>query len=293
MSKPTIENSGTEELPVHIYAAGKKMGPFKIFLSLFKEFSAAHALGFRFAERNIRARYRQSVFGMLWAFLPPLATALIWIILNKSNVIKMNDVGVPYPVFVITGTMLWSVFSNAMLMPMQVMQANRGILVKINFPREALLINAFYEILFNTCITFVIIILELLLFHVHLSWNSLLFVPGVFLLVILGMSFGLLLLPLSFLYKDVQFALPTLLQFAMYLTPVVYAKPIFSGAIKILKFNPISPVLTSARAWLLGLDTVAPFWQIGSVIGIALFLLFIGLILQRITIEILIERMGS
>jgi lipopolysaccharide transport system permease protein len=280
-------------LPVHTYSSERKFGLLKTFRSLIREFPVAHSLGFRFAERTIKSRYRQSLLGVLWAFLPPISTAIIWIILYESRVVNISDVGAPYPLFVITGTMLWSVFSTALLMPMQIMQANRSILVKINFPREALLVNAFYEILFNTGIAFIIIIAELLIFGVPVNFYSLLFIPAVFLLILLGMALGLLLLPVSLLYKDVQFALPSVLQFAMYLTPVVYATPIYKGAGKILALNPVTPVLTSARAWLLGLDLSVPTWHIIMVAGITLVLLFLGIILQRITVAILIERMGS
>jgi lipopolysaccharide transport system permease protein len=282
-----------EKTEVHVYSAGRHTRGVSLFRSLIREFPAAHALGYRLAERNIRARYRQSALGILWAFFPPLATALVWIILYSSNVVKLGDVGVSYPLFVITGTITWSVFSNAVLMPMQTVQANRGILVKINFPREAILINAFYEIAFNTLITFVIIAVELLVFRVGVTWQSLLFIPGVFLLLLLGVSLGLLLLPFSVLYKDIQFALPSVLQFAMYITPVVYARPAYTGATRILSYNPVSHVLTTSRACLLGLDTVSPGWQIGAIAGATLVLLLIGVMMQRLTIEILIERMGG
>ena len=238
-------------------------------------------------------RSRQSALGFLWAFLPPIATAAIWIIISGLGVIKIGDVGAPYPLFVLTGTMLWSVFSSALLMPMQVMQNNRSILVKINFPREALIINAFYEILFNATIALLIIILELIFFRVHLTFHSFLFIPGMFLLILLGMSLGLLVLPFSLLYRDVQFALPAVLQFAMYLTPVVYAKPLYKGFAKIMAYNPVTPVLTSARAHLLGMANDVPHWHIGAVLGVSVVLLLIGIVLQRITVEILIERMGS
>ena len=285
--------SSFSRMPVHHYSSRRKFGIIATFKSFIKELPISHSLGFRFAERNIKSRYRQSIFGILWAFLPPLATAIIWIILNEAKVISVGDVGAPYPLFVITGTMLWSVFSNAVMMPMQVMQTNRNILVKINFPREALVINAFYEILFNAGVAFIIIILELIFFQVHLTVESLLFIPAIFMLILLGMALGLLILPFSLLYRDIQFALPPLLQFGMYLTPVVYAKPLYEGATKLMALNPVTPVLVSARAWLLGLDTALPAPHILIVLGISVVLLLLGLILQRITVEILIERMGS
>lgn len=286
--------SSASELPLHIYSSDKKNSSIRtVFKNIRKEFPAAHSLGWRFAERNFKAKYRQSVLGIFWSFLPPIATSILWIVLNKTSVVNFGNVGVPYPLFVLTGTILWSVFSNAMLMPMQVMQANRNILVKINFPREALLVNAFYEIVLNTLFSLIVIVVGIIIFPVHLTAGAFLFFPSVVILIMLGMSFGLLLLPVSILYKDIQFGLPTLLQFAMYLTPVIYPRPEYSGAAKILKLNPVSPVLTNARAWILNMHDVFPVWQVVSIAGIAFILLLLGIFIQRIVIEILIERMGS
>jgi lipopolysaccharide transport system permease protein len=233
------------------------------------------------------------VLGILWALLPPLATAAIWIILQQNNIVLLNNTGGNYALFVITGTMLWSVFSNAVLMPIQTIQANTGILVKINFPREALMITAFYEILFNTAVALIIIVAEMVFFQVPITLQTFLFFPAIFLLIIMGMCIGLLILPVAMLYKDIQFVLPTVLQFAMYLTPVVYATPVFTGAAKILSLNPVSPVLTCGRDWLLGLNATIDLGQLGFIAFASVAVLTLGIILQRIAIEILIERMGT
>jgi lipopolysaccharide transport system permease protein len=288
------QNSKELPLRVHVYSSDSSQYNFlQTLKNIVKEFPAAHSLGYRFAYRNISTRYRQSIFGILWAFLPPLATATIWIILNAANVIKLGDVGAPYPLFVITGTMLWSVFANAVLMPQQIIQANKSILVKINFPREALLINAFYEILFNAIISLVVISVFMVFFKVHLTWNCLLIFPGIFLMMVFGMSIGLLLLPFSMLYKDIQFVLPSALQFAMFLTPVVYATLPVSGIGKIIRYNPVTPLLTQTRSALLNMDVFVPAWHIGVVAALAFVFLILGIFLQRITMQTLIERMGS
>jgi lipopolysaccharide transport system permease protein len=283
----------TSKLPVHLYAASGRTDVFKTLKKIYKEFPVAHALGFRFAERNIRARYRQSLLGVLWALVPPLATAAIWIFLNQKNIVTLNHTGSNYPLFVITGTMLWSVFSTAVIQPIQTIQANAPILVKINFPRESLIITAFYEISFNALITLVIIVAEVIIFKVPITLNTLLFFPAMLVLILLGMCFGLMVLPLALLYKDVQFALPTFLQLAMYATPVVYATTEFSGALKILSLNPVTPVLTSARDWLLGVNLNPPLWPLMLITLASIFILMMGMVLQRIAMEILIERMGT
>ena len=280
-------------MQIQEYSADSKSNLWRTLKAIGKEFPVAHALGFRFAQRNIRARYRQSLFGILWALLPPLATAAIWIFLNQKNIVTLQHTGSNYALFVITGTMLWSVFSNAVIMPIQSIQANAPILVKVNFPREALIITAFYEIVFTSLISLLIIIAEIVIFQVPVTWYTFLFIPATLVLIMLGMCVGLLLLPFAMLYKDIQFALPVFLQIAMYATPVVYATTQFSSTFKILALNPVSPVLVSGRDWLLGGQDLAPLLTLGWIGVVVIIILLAGFVLQRIAMEILIERMGT
>ena len=280
-------------MQTRLYSAKSKSNVWSTLTAIVKEFPVAHALGYRFAQRNIRARYRQSLLGIVWALIPPLATAAIWIFLNQKNIVTLDYTGHSYALFVITGTMLWSVFSTAVTMPIQSMQANAPILVKVNFPREALVITAFYEILFTSIISLAIILAEIIFFQIPITVYTLLFFPAVFVLILLGMCFGLFLLPFAILYKDIQFALPTFLQIAMYATPVVYATSDFSGVFKLFELNPVSPVLVSAREWLLGLQSTEGLLTLGIIGVVAIVILTAGFILQRIAMEILIERMGT
>lgn len=280
-------------MQIQVYSANSKSNLWRTLKAIGKEFPVAHALGFRFAERNIRARYRQSLLGIIWALIPPLATAGIWIFLNQKNIVTLNHTGSNYALFVITGTMLWSVFSAAVTMPIQSIQANAPILVKVNFPREALMITAFYEIVFTSLISLVVIAAEILIFQVPVTWYTFLAIPAIFLLIMLGMCFGLFLLPFAVLYKDIQFALPAFLQIAMYATPVVYATTEFSGVFRIFALNPVSPVLVSGRDWLLGMQSSQGLLSLGCIGLVVIVILVAGFILQRIAMEILIERMGA
>ena len=280
-------------MQIQVYSAKSKSNLWRTLKAIGKEFPVAHALGFRFAERNIKARYRQSLLGIFWALIPPMATAAIWIFLNQKNIVTLNHTGSSYALFVITGTMLWSVFSNAVIMPIQSIQANGPILVKVNFPREALMITAFYEIVFTSLISLLIIVAEIIIFQIPVTAYTFLFIPAVLVLIMLGMCFGLLLLPFAVLYKDIQFALPTFLQIAMYATPVVYATTEFNGVFKIFALNPVSPVLVSARDWILGLESAAGLPTLAVICLVTIIILIAGFIMQRIAMEILIERMGT
>ena len=55
------------------------------------------------AVRDIKARYRQSYLGFVWAFIMPLTTGIVWVFLSSSGTIRLTDTGVPYPVSHVVG----------------------------------------------------------------------------------------------------------------------------------------------------------------------------------------------
>ena len=109
------------------------------------------------AVRDIKSQYRQSYLGMIWIVVTPLATAAIWIFLNNSGTLRISDTGIPYPVYAFSGTLLWSIITEAINAPMNSTNAARGILSKINFPKEALIISGVYKLLFNSGIKIVLL----------------------------------------------------------------------------------------------------------------------------------------
>ncbi len=253
----------------------------------------AHELGFRLFKRNLKALYRQSFLGFAWALLPPLATAVLWIFLRSNNVISVQDTGVSYSVFVITGTMLWQIFSEAILAPLTQVTDNKIMLSKINIPREGLLLSGLYQLIFNTLIKILLLTCVFLYFHQTISLSSIIFAPvGLFAIVLAGFSIGLLLTPLGMLYQDINRGLGVLLPFFMYLTPTVY--PVSREGVigLIMRFNPIATFITQTRNWL----TAQPvfdiqFFWIYTVIFSLVFL--VALVLFRLSMPIIIERIGS
>ncbi len=266
---------------------------FAIWKSIFKEFPLSHGLGFRLASRNITARYRRSLLGIFWAFLPPLATSVVWIILDNQRIVNFASTEIPYPVFVVLGTTLWQVFTSSVLIPLQTVNANKPILTKINFPREAVLVNAFYEILFTVFIGAVIVVLMLLFTGTNPGWSGLLYIPFVLQLMLIGMTISLFLLPVSLLFQDIQFVLPSVLQFVMYLTPVIYPKPFFSSFGWLFKYNPVGQSIQFIRSGLTGTANDVLLSDMLLTFGVTSLFFIVGIVLYRITMEVLIERMGS
>ncbi len=251
-----------------------------------------HALGYRLFLRNLKGMYRQSLLGIFWSVIPPLVTSLIWIFLNGQRVVDIDVPGISYPLFVIIGTILWQTFAEGVNGPVRGVTMGKSMLAKINFPRESLILSGIYEVIFNVLIKIGLIALVFVAFQQMPAWSTLFGLLGFASLILLGSTIGLLLTPLAMLYNDIQKGIVIVLQFAIYLTPVIYPEPKSGLAAQLMQFNPVAPLLTTTRNLLIGaptpnLDTF--FWVSGA--SVVLFLL--GLLVYRLAMPIIIERIGS
>ena len=249
-------------------------------------------LASRLTIRDIKALYRQSFLGILWAFILHISNTLVWIFLNNTGIVSMGNTVIPYGVYVFSGTMIWAIFMESMQAPLDKTTLNKSILAKVNFPREAIIMASVYHGLFNAGIKVVILLLALLIMDFPLSWSVLLFPVGVLALVLAGTVIGLLLTPLGILYSDISKGIPLVMQFLMYTTPVVFAMPFEGIAAKIIHLNPLTPLLVTTRDWLTGIQ---PVFINGFIWVTAFMILFflVFLIAYRLAMPILVERMNA
>lgn len=259
---------------------------------MWRDLISSRDLSWRLAVRDTKGLYRQSFLGILWAFFTPLMNTLVWVFMNSTGVVNIPDTGIPYPVYVFTGTMLWSVLLESMTSPLQQTQAAQGIMTKINFPKEALIVSGVYKILFNTGIKLVLIIAAMLFMGVVPDAHLALFPLALMALILCGTAAGLFLTPVGMLYSDIGKALPLLMQFLMYFSPVVYVAPKTGTLATLIAWNPITPLMTTARNWLTGMPAEDPVY-FAVICGVALLLLFFGWLLYRLSIPIIVERMTS
>lgn len=254
-------------------------------------FAAGRELAWRLLQRNLRGMYRQTVLGIIWAFLPPLANALIWIFLNAQNVVGFADqIAVPYPLYVLTGMVIWQSFVEALQMPLNVIRQNRSMISKLNFPREALLLVGWGEMLLNLAIRFLVLIPLLLIYRADVGWAALLLPIAAVMLIVLGTAIGLCLMPIGVLYQDIERILMIGLPLWMVLTPIIYAS---TDVPKWLQWiNPAAGLLMLGRDALL-----TGSLQHGAMAALyaaaALPLLFVGVIVYRVSLPILIERVPT
>jgi lipopolysaccharide transport system permease protein len=244
------------------------------------------------AERDIKAQYRQSYLGVVWAFITPLATAAVWIFLSNSGTVRLSDTGIPYPVYAFSGTLIWSIILASINSPMLSTQAAKGILTKINFPKEALLLSGIYKLLFDSSIKIILLVLFVFVYGVGFHWSLLMFPIAMLGAILFGTTLGLFVTPMGLLYKDIGKIISFGMQFLMYITPVVYAIP-KTGIMKIImSWNPITPIVLTARDLVVGF-TPEHLTYFLVVLAACVPLLFLGLIIYRISIPIIVERLSA
>lgn len=260
--------------------------------AIIKDIKPAHELAKRLFTRDIKAQYRQSYLGFFWLITPPLLTAGLWIFLNKTNVINLANTDIPYPLFVMIGTILWQIFAESVNQPLYSVQSNRSIFTKINFPREALLLSGFYSILFNLLPKILVLALAFYFFKLEPTLSLIYFPLGILIISLFGFAIGVLLTPIGMLLNDVSRGIGVILPFAMYLTPVIYPAPTTGYAALFMQYNPLATLINSSRDWLSGHLTYIPY-EFSMLSGFTFLFLLIGMLAYRISMPIITERLGG
>lgn len=281
------------DLPVRIYSPEPLLGhPVTLIRNIAKDLMAGRELAWRLFVRDLSAQYRQTFFGYIWAFLPPLVASMTFIFLNSQGIVKIDTGGIPYPAFAMMGTLLWQVFVDAMMCPPSALTAAKPMLAKINFPREAILMGGLYMVVFNFFIRLLLVAAVMVFWKITPTAGILFFPVAMAALLVAGFCIGLALTPIAGFYGDVSRAIPMVAQFWMLLTPVVYPARTEGLAGMLAIWNPVSPLIVTARQCLTGehLSLLVPF----SIVTLcALAATFIGLVGFRIAMPHLIARMGG
>ena len=276
-------------LETKVYERGQSLSLIKLMRDSLRDMYGARFLARQLATRDIKSQYRQSLLGIFWAFAAPLSTAVVWIFLNSSGTVELDETGVPYPLFVFCGTLLWSTLLEAINMPLSSTNGAKGILSKINIPKESIILSGTYKVLFNSLFKLLLIIVFLIFYQVAPSWDLVVFPITFLILIAAGVTFGLFITPIGMLYRDVATMISYGLRFVMYVTPVVYAIP-DSGLMKtLMELNPLTPLIIVNRTILLGLEVEFLHYFIGLTLCIAPVFL-IALVVYRVSIPVIIER---
>jgi lipopolysaccharide transport system permease protein len=263
--------------------------PIQLFKEMWRDLLASRELAWRLMVRDISAQYRQSFLGIAWAFLPPIVMAAGFTLANDANVINVGKTDLPYPAYVMFSTALWQTFVEALNAPMQAVTVAKPMLARVNFPREALILAKLGEVFFNFAIKFILIVALFIWFRVSVSWTVILSPVALIHLIGLGTFIGILLAPLGVLYQDVSKGITLITGFWLFLTPVVFPVPTQGTFGFLVKLNPVTPLLVTARE-LATTGVISDPYRFWLVSVISLVGLFITWVIFRLAMPFVVER---
>ncbi len=206
--------------------------------------------------RDVKVRYKQTAIGVLWAVLQPVLTTAIFTVIF-STFARFESQRVPYPLFVLSGFLIWLFVFNSISFAANSLVGNSNLVTKIYFPRLIVPFSAtlsgLFDLLFSFAVLAVLMIYYVSQNAVTLSWQILCAPFFILLAILLTVSLGNLFSALNVRFRDVKFALPFALQVWMFASPVFYPPEILSEKARfVLAFNPLTGILQGFRASLFG-----------------------------------------
>jgi len=202
--------------------------------------------------RDIKVRYKQTVLGALWAIIQPLATMLLFtLVFNRLAGLDTGDV--PYPLFAYTGLLLWTFFANAVINSTSSLVNNTNLITKVYFPRMFIPAAAVGAGLVDFAIGSLMLVALAFYYQVAPGWGILLLPLFLLLSVVMSLAVGMLVSALTVKYRDLRHALPFLIQFWMFASPVIYPLQQVPETWRFLiALNPVTGIIEGFRASLLG-----------------------------------------
>ncbi len=224
------------------------------------------------AWRDVKVRYKQTVLGILWALLQPVAAMAIFTVF-LGQLAKVPSDGVPYALFAYVGLLPWTYFANAATGAAGSLVANTNLVSKVYFPRLVIPISGVVAGLVDLAIGGALLLVLLVAFGVAPSPRLLLVPAFVALAFVTALGVGVWLSALDVQYRDVRYAIPLFVQLWLFATPVVYPASLVPAQYRALYgLNPLAGVIEGFRWSLLGTGDPPGALLLVSVIVVAAIL---------------------
>lgn len=240
-----------------------------------RELWEAREVLYRFGIRDVVLRYRQTVVGVAWVLIQPLAAAGIFSIVF-GQVADLSSQGVPYFAFTYVGMLAWNLFSGVVSRSAPSLVSNQALVSKVFFPRMLVPLGTVASVLLDFVVALMLAVVLLIVYGINPGWPVLLLPVWVLLIVMMATGIGLVVSALMVRYRDVGYFLPWAVQIMLYASPVAYSVAEVPERLQLLfSLNPLTWYLEEFRYSLLA-QPAPPAWQIVASVVLAVVVLFGG-----------------
>jgi lipopolysaccharide transport system permease protein len=253
------------ERPLIKIRVSKRWAPIEL-----REIWAHRELLYLLVWRDLKVRYKQTVLGATWVILQPLLMTLVFAVF-LGKIARVSSGGVPYVLFLYSGLVPWTFFSNAVSSSSHSLIASAHMITKVYFPRSIVPAAAVLVRLSDFIIASFILIILMLYYRQPLHWAFLLAPLLILTLTLLASALGMWFSALNVKYRDIGTALPVVLQLWMFASPIVYPSSLVPQHWKwVYDLNPLTGIIEGFRASLLGQDLNMSSLVASGVITLAL-----------------------
>lgn len=201
------------------------------------------------AWRDVKVKYKQTLLGIGWAILQPLALMVLFTLFWK-RVINF-DLGAPYPVFVYSGLILWELFASGVNNAGNGMIDQANVIKKVYFPRVIVPVSAMLVSVFDFFITLFFFLALLMLYRLNVNIPIFLicFAGSLIIVFMSILGCGLFFAAMNIRYRDVRYTIPFILRLLFFATPIIFPLAVVKS--KMLSFfmslNPMASAIHLAR----------------------------------------------
>lgn len=206
--------------------------------------------------REVKRKYARSYLGVFWSVLNPLLSmAVLSLIFSHMFQRSIEN----YPVYYLTGLLIWNLFTGATNSAMTALADNKGLLIKVKFPMEIFVSARVYTALIQFGYSLIPYGVILLVFRIRLCWTVLLFPLILFFLLFFSMGTSFVLSIVYVFFGDIKHLYSVLLTLLLYCSAIFYPVGLLPGYARLLvSLNPVYSYIRCARDCVL--YGIVPSW---------------------------------
>lgn len=208
---------------------------------------------------DFKLRYQGSALGYVWSLLRPLLLFLILYVVF-AQFLRFGDAIPHYPVYLLTGVMLWNFFSEVTNNSVNAIVGKGDLIRKINFPKYVIILATAASALINLALNLIVVGVFIAFSGVDITWSALWAPVYILEIIIFGVAMAFALSALFVRLRDVNYIWEVVLQAGFYATPIIYPLQLVNDqwhwAAQLLLLNPVAQAIQGLREALITPQTL-------------------------------------
>jgi ABC-2 type transport system permease protein len=203
-------------------------------------------------KKDIKLKYRRSYLGILWTLLEPLLTTVVLTFVFKGFYARGGEA---FPVYILTGRLLYTLFSNSTKAAMKSIRSNSAMIKKVYVPKYIYPFSAVLSNYLIFLISLIILVVAMIVFQVPITIYILQAIVPLFLVLVLSIGCGMILATMAVFFRDLEYLWGVVLMLIMYTSAIFYdiTDPRFADQAPIMRIvNPLYDIIVNFRDAIFG-----------------------------------------